>query len=102
MVVIHVSCPFNRLAEVGVIAHIDIRYPHTVRCPAELISIHHLCTLENLLEAETAVVGYLKLLVLALFRCHLDDTCCTTAAILCRLRSIFQDGEALDIGRKDG
>ena len=85
VVVLYETRALDGLAEVRVIAQVDIGSSIALACTAVFVSIHHLHTLEHLLKANAAVVGDMELLVLAFLCGHLDDTRCTTAAVLGRL-----------------
>ena len=102
VVVLHESRARYAALEVGVFR--SARHggqPQTVGSGEIVGCLEHIECLEHALEAHVGVVGYLEFLVLTFLRSHNNHTAGTSRTEGCRLGSVLQDGEALDVGRID-
>ena len=85
MVVLHKACTLDGLVEVCVISPVDDVESVLPGRITELVGAEHLYPFKHRFKSYAAVVGDVERLPLATLSGHLDDTCSTSRAVLCRL-----------------
>ena len=102
MMILHNPGPGYFIREIRIITqiqYVDITFgSHR----PEIISRQHLHILIDSFHPETAIVTDTESTAFPFLRRHLDHPRSTTRTVLCRLGSIFQDSETLDIRRING
>ncbi len=85
MVVLHETYTLDGFVEVSVIPLVDNVESILLGRMTELVGAEHLYPFKHRFKSYAAVVGDVELLRLATLCGHLDDTCSTSRAVLCRL-----------------
>ena len=101
MVVLHGSHTGDFIREIGVIPSVVVLQSQVLSRFDVLVAVEHLHSLESRLEAHVAVIGDMKLSAVAFLGGHLDDTRSSSGTVFCGFCGIFENGEALDVGRID-